>query len=138
MQKKRGQTSMEFLILFGFVFLMIIPLVVIFYTQSYETKDALNSNQIRNVETKIADKAESVYYLGEPSKSTLKAYFPDNVVNITIRGREIMFFYRTNSNTIQEILVTAPVNMTGNLSILSGIHYIIIQNRGDLVSITES
>jgi hypothetical protein len=137
MLKKRSQTAMEFLIIFGFVFVMLIPLLIIFQLQTHETKDQLYSNQIRNIGSKIIDKAESIYYLGEPSKSTLKVMLPEKIENITFReNRELQFNYRTYKNNIQEISFTSLVNITGNISSSSGLHYIVIEAKGDYVSIT--
>ncbi|MBN2422442.1 hypothetical protein JXB41_04405 [Candidatus Woesearchaeota archaeon] len=137
MLKKRSQVSVEFLTIFGFVFLMLIPLVIVFHLQSNETKDSLASNQIRNMGMKIIDKTEYVYYLGEPSKTTLKFMFPERIENISICNRELIFNYKTYNENIQPVIFISLVNITGNLSSGSGIHKIIIEARGDYVSITE-
>ena len=71
---KRGQISVEFITIFGFVFLMTIPLIIIFFDQVGSVEDSISENHLKNVAQKIVDKAETIYYLGEPSKTTLKAF----------------------------------------------------------------
>ncbi|MBN1502431.1 hypothetical protein JW930_02725 [Candidatus Woesearchaeota archaeon] len=138
MHKKRSQTAIEFLTIFGFAFLMIIPVVIIFQTQTVDTKDALASNQIRNIEIKIVDKAEAMYYFGAPSKTTLRVYFPENIEEVEINNRIILFRYRAAENTLQEVVHTSLVNLTGTLSAESGLHIIEIEALGDSVSIADA
>ncbi len=135
--KKRGQVSVEFITIFGFIFLMTIPLIVIFFDQVGSVQDAISSNHLRNIAIKITDKAETIYYLGENSKTTLKAYFPDKVEYVNFTNREVIFGYRTTTNNIQQIISISQVNISGSLSTEPGTHYIIIESSGDEISITE-
>ena len=133
---KRGQVSVEFITIFGFVFLMNIPLIILFFDQSGAVQDAIAGNHLRNIAIKVTDKAETVYYLGEPSKTTLKTQFPERIEYINITSRIIIFGYRTAKNHIQEIISVSQVNLTGNISNNPGIHYIVIESSGDVVSIS--
>ena len=134
---KSAQASMEFLVIFGFVFLMMVPLIIIFFDQTGTVEDAIAGNQLRNIAIKIADKAESVYYTGGTSKTTLKVYFPDGLTSFNITSRTIIFGYTTKKGVFQNIEAVSIVNITGNLSVTPGIHYIEIQSNGGLVSIGE-
>lgn len=134
---KRGQVSVEFITIFGFVFLMTIPLIIIFFDQTGYIEDGVAQNQLRSIAIKITDKAETVYYSGEPTKTTIKAEFPPRIVSITILPRQIQFIYRSRKNIENPITFTSLVNMTGSLSIDPGRHTIQIQATGDGVSITE-
>ena len=135
---KRGQVSIEYVAIFGFIFLMMIPLILIFFDQSGNVENAIASNHLRNLAIKITDKAETVYYLGEPSKTTVKAYLPEKVEYVNITDRTIIFGYRTIENTIHEIISVSMVNITGNISTDPGIHYIEIESTGDIVLIREN
>jgi hypothetical protein len=134
--QKRGQAAMEFLSVYAFIFLMMIPLIIIFMVEYDDMRDSLASNQIKNLAIKMVDKAESVYYQGPPSKTTLRVYFPDGLHNITLSNRELVFRYRTHSNNIQEIFFTSQVNISGSLTPAQGLHDIIIESQGDYVSLT--
>jgi len=136
---KRGgkaQVSIEFITVFGFVLMMTIPLVTIFFDQSEGVKDRIAENQLRNIAIKMADKAETMYYLGEPSKTTLKAYFPERIEEVQIIQRTIIFKYRRASSSISPVSYTSQVNISGTISTEPGIHYLVIQATGDEVSIT--
>lgn len=132
---KRGQVSVEFITIFSIIFLMMIPLVMIFFDQSGYVQDGISQNHLRNIAIKIVDKAETVYYLGAPSKTTLKAYFPNRIDTFNITGRTIHIIYKSDDNALQEIVAVAQVNMTGNISSKPGIHYIEIESAGNEVKI---
>ena len=137
MLKKRSQVSLEFLTIVGFALVMLFPLVIIFNSESEAIKDQLYGNQIENICRTIVDKAESMYYLGSPSQTTLKVMFPPRIENVTITNRELKFYYINSNNDIQEIYETSLINITGSVSSHSGIHYILIKAEGDYVSITD-
>jgi hypothetical protein len=137
---KKGQVSIEFLSIFSFVFLMTVPLIIIFFDQAGFVKDAISENQIKNIAIKITDKAETVYYSGEPSKTTLKVYLPENVEAITIggpSGNTISFTYLASKNIIKEIYEVSRVNLTGSMDTKPGIHFIEIESSGGEVLIKD-
>jgi hypothetical protein len=133
---EKGQSSVEFLTIFGFIFLMTVPLVVIFFDQMGAIEDAISQSHLRNLAIKIADKSESVYYLGEPSRASIKAYFPKKIDSIEIIDREIRFNIMNSNGNISQIYAVSNVNMTGNLSRESGIHYIEIESADGYVVIS--
>ena len=135
--KKRCQVSIEFLAIFTFAFLMLIPLTIIFFHQSSQSKDALDSSHIRNVAVKIIEKAESVYYMGEPSKITIKVNFPYKIHNISIGDKEVTFNFRDYENHVSSISEVSTINITGSLSPREGIHYIAIEAKEGYVLVSE-
>jgi len=134
---KRGQVSVEFITIFGFIFLMTIPLVLVFFSQLGSVRDSLGQNQLRNIAIKLADKSESIYYLGEPSKTSIKAFFPEGIRYVILTGNEIMFGIMNSNGIIEEIYSVSQVNVTGNLSTSSGLHYITIEAYQGKVVISE-
>lgn len=135
---KRGQASVEFITIFGFVFLMMIPLVLIFFDQVGGIKDSIAENQLRNIALKIADKAETVYYAGEPSRTTIKVQIPENLESAEILSRTIRFSYRSSNNALHNVEAVSLVNISGNISVEPGIHYIELTSSGGEVSIAET
>jgi hypothetical protein len=115
---------------------MTIPLIVIFFDQSGSVQDSIAVNHLRNIAIKVADKAETVYYLGQPSKITLEVYFPERIEYFNFTSRTIDIGYRTSDNLLQDISVFSQVNMTGSVSVKPGIHYLEIESAGDKVSVT--
>ncbi|MBI2108443.1 hypothetical protein HYT54_04920 [Candidatus Woesearchaeota archaeon] len=132
---KRSQAGIEYLMIIGFVTLITIPLIIIYFTSVQDTGDEINSRQALNIARKIADASESVYFLGEPSQTTIKAYIPPNVHNATLNGREVMYVVRTRYG-LSELVQISSVNMTGSLPINQGIHSIALKAQSNGVTIS--
>lgn len=135
--KKEAQLSVEYLLIFGFAFLTILPIIIIFFTQTTYISDRIVMNQVDQITKKIVDAAESVYYVGEPSQTTLKIQMPKSIEQIIIQNREVVFKVRI-SNQVTDIYTVSSINLTGNLSGVAGIHFIEIKAVGDYVLISET
>jgi uncharacterized protein (UPF0333 family) len=129
----KAQVAMEYLIIIGFVALITVPLVIIFQQHSKSTSEEISSTEIYQISKRISDAAETVYYLGKPSKTTLKVYFPPGIGSIHLADNEIVFFMHTSMGTEDEIVIYSPVNISGNLTTHQGIHYISVENKGGYV-----
>lgn len=134
---KRGQVSAEFLMVFSFAFLMTFPLIALFIDQRGYVEDDIAQNQLRNIAIKIADKAEIVYYQGEPTKTTIKADFPKGVESASIVNGEISFIYSMAKGELREVVHVSPVNISGTLETYDGRHTIEIAAEGGGVSVSE-
>ncbi len=131
-----AQVSMEYLVIVGFVAVIVIPMLVIFYAYTDSTEDEIVSNQVQKIGLKISDSAEAMYYLGEPSRTKLRAYFPKNINNITIGNNEVVFYVRTKEG-VDHVVIYTPVAVQGSLDAHSGYHNINVQSRGSYVEITD-
>lgn len=135
-EKSRAQVAMEYLIIVGFVVIITLPLVIIFQTHSKETTAEITSAQIYQISKRISDGAETVYYLGEPSKLTIKTYFPSSIESVSIGSNEIVFNVRADGRE-DEIVIYTPINVSGNLSTHEGVHYVTIESKGGYVWISD-
>lgn len=135
--KSKAQVAMEYMILVGFLVVITIPLILVYNTQYKGTNQQIISNQADQLGQKIIDTAESIYYLGQPSKTTIKAYMPKQIDNITIIGNEITFNVIV-SGGIDEVVKLSNVPMNGTLKSSAGMHYITIQSVGSYVNISSS
>lgn len=99
MQKKNknGQVSTEYLIIVGFVTFVVIAVIGIAFFYSGATKDRIKMTQVNNFANKIISTSESVFYAGEPSKSTISAYLPENVKDIEIDNYNLIIEFQTYS-----------------------------------------
>ena len=131
-----GQVSMEYLMVASFALLITIPIIITFYLQSGDINDDINLNQVDQVARKVIDTAESVYYLGSPSKTTLKVYMPPHVKEVGILSRDLSFNITTQAGIIN-VVRTSNVNMTGNISEEPGIHHLEVRADPDIVRITD-
>lgn len=128
----KAQVSMELLIIISFVAVLSLAFILVFKMQSDSAQDQIITNQAQQIASRISDSAESVYYLGEPSKTTLKVYIPSKVENITLGNREIVFFVRTRTG-INEIVQYVPINISGSIPAASGLRQIVIESKGSYV-----
>ncbi len=123
---------MEYVIIVGFILVIMIPLILIFYGHISSTNDQIITSQVDMIAKKVVDSAESVYYLGEPSKTRIKVYMPENVEQVTIYDKEIVFKVKTGSG-LTDISQISSVNISGDILITPGIRYINIESKGDHV-----
>jgi hypothetical protein len=83
MLNRKAQVGMEYLILMGFLTVVITTILGIGLYYSTTAEDSIRSSQIYNFGNKITGVAESVYYAGYPSKATINPFLPEGVTNIT-------------------------------------------------------
>lgn len=133
----KAQTSMEYMTIVLFITVTLIPLVLLYHSQYEGTNEQIRSNQADQIARKIVDTAESVYYLGENSKTSIKVYMPTGVENITVSGREIVFTVRTRYGP-DEVVRVSNVDITGSIPSEMGIKTITVESKGSYVEITGS
>lgn len=136
-RRSKAQASLEYFTILGFIIFMTIPLLIIYFDSINDAGDEINARQVLQIARKIADASESVYFLGEPSQTTLKVFIPQNIKNATIINKEVVFTIKTKAG-ISEIVQTSSVNMTGALPISQGIHTIKIKAETNSASISYS
>lgn len=129
---KKGQVSMEYMIIMGFVTAIIVPLILVFNAHSNDITEEVISNQVNHIATRIVENVESIYYLGDSCQVTFSVNLPKNIENITISGREIVFYVKKH-NGYDEVVKVAKIPMNGTLKSTPGIHDIIIVSMGDYV-----
>ncbi|MBW2966938.1 hypothetical protein KY362_00470, partial [Candidatus Woesearchaeota archaeon] len=82
------------------------------------------------------DAAEAMYYLGEPSRTKIRAFFPKNINSITVGNNEITFIVHTKEGE-DHVVIYSTVPVQGSLDAHSGYHNINIRSRGSYVEITD-
>ena len=135
---KKTQISVEYMMIIGFATMMAIPLILIYYTYSSDATEAVSSGQALQIARLIADSSESVYFLGNPSQTTLKLNFPDNIKSTNLSGKEVLFRMKTRKGATQDIVQISSVNMSGNLPKTAGLHIITIKAEDGYVSVTSN
>ncbi len=84
MNGKPAQASMEYIMIAGLVALVIIPTTFIFYRYASDSAEEIDRAQIDKLGRDIVSTAETVYYLGEPSRIVISERLPKNVRNISV------------------------------------------------------
>jgi len=134
-QKKEGQISVEYMMLIGFVTIVSIPLLIIFFSFTQDSGDEIASVQVQQIAKKIIDAAESVYYLGEPSQTTLRVNIPDNVVLVNLSDYEVVFKIKTKSGEV-DIVQNSDVNITGFLPTNQSTYLITVKAGPNYVNVS--
>ena len=142
----RGQFAVEHLLVVAFGLLVIIPIVYFFYNYSVSQVDEVSMTQLNRMGNDILNNAESVYYMGKPSRITLDTNMPSGVKNITVLGSKELVFWATYNGKVSEVAFSSNVpiggpyiNETGtkcNYACYSaGLKHITLISQGENVSI---
>jgi uncharacterized protein (UPF0333 family) len=127
--KKRAQSSMEFLILMGFLTFVIIGILGIGYFYSSTINDRIKSGQVESFANKITSTSETVFYAGEPSKATISAYLPEGIEEVEFIDNTIVItYYLTTGKNKIAFSSSVPIseNPASQISSNSGIKNIVI------------
>lgn len=133
--RRKAQVSMEFLIIMGFIITITIPLLMSYYEYSRNANVRIKTEQLYKIAREIVDNAESVYYIGTPSKTTIRVFIPEGVESVEINQRQIIFKVKFYGN-ISEISYSSNVDLSGTIRPHSGIHNIVIEAKENYVEIT--
>lgn len=83
--KTRGQAGIEYMILIGFVTFIIMSILVLAFVYSDRIKDRIRLNQVENFAIQLINSAETVFFAGEPSKTTVRLYLPEGITGLDIK-----------------------------------------------------
>lgn len=128
----RGQISVEYLVVVGFIVFLIISVVAVAFFYTSGIKDRIRINQATDYANKIVSSAESVYYAGEPSKLTITAYLPVGVNEISVVENSIIISMTTNSGETT-MAFSSNVPIDGNVSRGEGVKKIVVLAEEDRV-----
>ena len=117
----KSQISVEYMLIIGFVAVMIVPLIILYYTYTTNSKDEIISSQVNQLAKRIVDAAESVYFLGEPSQTTLRIYIPNRIMGASLDNKEVVFNMSTRSG-ISQIVQVSSVDLIGKLPKGQGVY----------------
>jgi len=129
---RTSQVSMEYLILLGFVIFVVSIILIISADYSADVKQSVALNQIDRIAKDIINSAESVYYFGEPSKTTVKIFIPERVKSVSLEENHLIFKVQTASG-LTDVGYKTVMPMQGSIPTTFGEHYITIEARGGYV-----
>lgn len=131
----KGQISIEYIIIVGFVLVIINIFILAFFQYSESSEKEIDLLQISKITKKIVNSAENVNSFGIPSKTTISAYFPNNIQNITF-DNGILIIYKSR-NGLSYISESSLINITGSVSTSGGIKHLIIRATEDGAEVIE-
>jgi uncharacterized protein (UPF0333 family) len=133
----KGQTAIEYLLLFSLVFAILAILTS--YAQDITERnreEIIMSNAVIAV-NKIAEAADIVYTQGKPSAITFSVYIPENVNSIIFSNNMINMKINVNSG-INDIFAASKAPLQGSISTDSGTKRIKVKSEGSYVNVTQS
>lgn len=104
-----GQVSIEFLIVTGFSLLLLIPIILLFGTQSSAIRTELVEAQAQEAGQALVNSAERVYYAGPPSQEVVRVTFPDYVQSIQIRNSSVIITIQGDSQYDMVVPSSVPL-----------------------------
>ena len=133
----KGQVSIEYMLVLGFMFLMLIPLVALYNSAQQDSSDELVNGQLLRVGNTLRDAAERVYFAGDPAQEQVELYFPDKLKQISIYNTSIVFTAYGGSGPY-DLLIPGLAPMNGSLKINKGVHIVTLVAQNGIVQIRES
>lgn len=136
--EKRGQISLEYLMVVGFVVFVVILLLglAIFYTAT--AQDSIALNQLTNFANKILNSAETVYFAGEPSRLTITTYLPEGVNEFSIQENSLVFNISTSSGiTLTVFPSSVPLDTSSTFNLVEGVKRLQIVATSSNVLVTQ-
>lgn len=111
----KGQSSIEFLTVFGIAMLMASPFIISAETSINELRTSTETAQLENSLNKLQETVQTVASQGEPAKRTIEIDLPRNVqTSYLVNEQAIVYTYRVqgqNANTSR--IFENPVQETG-------------------------
>jgi len=163
MLKKKCQSSLEFLMIFGIGFTIILILSGVFFNYFNQEKNSLDTQHLENLGNQLMQNIEKIYFLGSGNRVTINTNFPEQIEsfsvvhknNVTVGTENISYDYlsvvlldnTTHVFTPNEIYIRfnckdCTHNLTTNVSyvndssfLTAGKKKIRIENKGDFVEI---
>ncbi|MBW3015326.1 hypothetical protein KY330_02815 [Candidatus Woesearchaeota archaeon] len=138
---KRGQFSVEYLLVVGFALIIILPIMFYGYTTFQESRKEVAFASANKIGYDITNHAKSIYYLGNLSRITLELNFPEGIDDIDIledQNKDTFFFISVYGS---ELLFKSDVHINGSFiedegHYAPGLKQVLIESKGDFVNIT--
>ena len=131
----KSQAATEYLMVVGFVIVILIPGIYLYVKYSSESQDSVTNAKIDAISNEIVKASDLVYGYGDGSQTSVSVDLPENVVMIGFQGREIIFTVINSKGSQSEIAKVANVDMIGNITIVPGTKKIIVKSLGNAVSV---
>ncbi len=132
-QEKKAQVSTEYLVLVGFL-LVLITVLSSYALFSYSETN--KTTQANNALIKLKNSAENIYAFGPGNKDVVKIFLPQGTTNSDVSGILISFDVNFAGGT-ETIYSYVDVNVSGTLPSTDGIHFIRLEVVGNQVVFSE-
>ena len=91
-------------------------------------KDRIKITQMNNCANKIVSTSESIFYAGEPSKTSITCYFPQGLSSVQVSGSDLVFVLQVSTG-LEKTAFSSKVPLSGTLGRGEGLKKIYITAR---------
>jgi uncharacterized protein (UPF0333 family) len=133
---RKGQIAMEYLLAVGFAFLLLVPIIIIAYTQSSRFSDDVTAAQVQRVGEELVEAVHAVHYAGPPAKKTVRVYFPERVSDVSFQNSTIVFSIQAEGGAYEYAVFSQAV-LSGDVREFAGVHVITVEATGGGVNVTD-
>ena len=134
---RRGQVSLEYMLVVGFMFALLVPLLILYAQTQQDTTDSLSEGQVIRAGNTIRDVAERVYYAGAPSQEKISVTLPQTVTDSRI-DNATMIFTLTGGKGSYDVAITGLAPLNGTLPQTPGRHVLIVRAEDGQVRLIPS
>ena len=137
---KKGQFAMEYFLVVGFSLVIITPMIFLLYSEYGSTRTEVQYEHLVELSREIIFQAEKLYYQGPPSQTTMQAYFPPGIINMTIfngtggeediRGVYLEFAIEDSPGLVS-LWSKVPIKIDDNFKPFQGLHVLVLQVKRD-------
>ncbi|MCX6707072.1 MAG: hypothetical protein NT001_02940 [Candidatus Woesearchaeota archaeon] len=120
---QKSQVSLEYLLITGFIFVIIIP---IFYYSLRESTEQIRLNQAEDAVITLAKTADSVYALGPGSRDYVEIMIPPGVTGYIVNDTEVSLIIGIGGAS-SEISYFSQAMLTGSLPTTAGAYTIPVE-----------
>ncbi len=110
---RRGQVSVETVILFGFITLMLIPASALVYQYLIKSTDDIIQNRAMQIGRGFVDNANLMYNYGDKAKIVVDYNFPDHIVNMSIENSRTLILTIETHSGLLPLVFDMGINVTG-------------------------
>ncbi|MFH1174519.1 MAG: hypothetical protein V1725_05255 [archaeon] len=121
-----GQAAMEYLLIMGFAFLLLIPVIIIYLSHTQAINDDVSLSQAAKVLDEMLSTIEGVHYYGAPTTKTIKAYMPQRVIAIAFSNKSMLISVQ-GERTVYTLSRDAITDIEGSMAIIHGMNTIRIE-----------
>ena len=116
----------------GFVLIILIPVIIIYFKYSGGTSDIIESTKTTQLANELVKAANEVFSFGEGSQKKITISFPSGLTGLTFNGKEIVFTFVDSKGNANEFVEVADVNFAPTqVSITPGQKEVIIKSIRD-------
>lgn len=124
---ERGQVSIEYVVIMGFLLLLIIPLTAYSFI---EVKRSTQMNNAEDTVNTLANAADEVYALGPGSKKYVQITIPGGVTQSSVSNREVQFKMTIFGGT-SDVFAPTKAELEGAIPTTSGPHRIYVEMQAN-------